>query len=337
MSARPDFSAFALFAGLPPDELEDLGRLMRPFAAPAGSVLFAEGAAGDGMFLLQAGTLEAVRPGPHGTAESLATLGPGAVVGELSMLGPGTRTATVNVLEDASGWILDPRAFDLLRLDLRPGSVALARRLGELAAERMRDRYEAIAARMGVVPTPGGYAGALPEVAEAPGELAHLATTLMFARMSAEAVAELAAGARRLHAARGALVLTPGVRPPALYVVVHGAVEVSVRGPATVQRLRLAGPGRAVGHLGVLGTEPAVAEARARERTVLLELPWPRVYELLEGAGEAARAFVVAFSEDVVRALRYAERPVAALRTAPGTAGLSPQPPAPAVATRRPS
>jgi CRP-like cAMP-binding protein len=140
----------------------------------------------------------------------------------------------------------------------------------------------------------------------------------MFARMSPASVREVADGARRLFAARGAVVLSPGVPPPALYVVVHGAVEVAVRGPEIVQRLRLAGPGRAVGQLGVLGTEPAVAEARARERTVLLELPWPRVHALLDGDSEAARAFVLGFSEDVVRALRYAESPVAALRVASG-------------------
>jgi CRP-like cAMP-binding protein len=184
----------------------------------------------------------------------------------------------------------------------------------------MRDRYETIAAHLGVTPAPGAFPGALPETRPEPRELEHLATTLMFSQMRPEAVAEIAAGARRLFAARGAVVLSPGVPPPALYVVVHGAVEVSIRGPETVQRLRLAGPGRAVGQLGALGPEPAVAEARARERTVLLELPWPRVHALLDGASEAARAFVLAFSEDVVRALRYAEAPVAALRVAAGPA-----------------
>jgi CRP-like cAMP-binding protein len=184
----------------------------------------------------------------------------------------------------------------------------------------MRDRYEAIAAKLGVTPAPGAFPGALPEARAEPRELAHLATTLMFARMSPASVAEIAADARRLFAARGALVLAPGVPPPALYVVVHGAVEVAVRGPDTVQRVRLAGPGRAVGQLGVLGAMPAVAEARARERTVLLELPWPHVHALLDGATDAARAFVLTFSEDVVRALRYAESPVAALRVASGPA-----------------
>jgi CRP/FNR family cyclic AMP-dependent transcriptional regulator len=316
----PDLSAVELFEELPEDERDHLARLMNPFSASAGETLFSEGEPSDGLYLLTSGELGVVRPGPHGMAVPLATIGPGAVVGELSMLGSGARTATVVVARDATGWHLHRRAFDVLRADLRPGSVALIRRLGTLAAQRMRDRYEAIAAKLGVTPAAGAFPGALPEAAPEPRELAHLATTLMFARMSPAAVAEIAADARRLFAARGALVLAPGVPAPALYVVVHGAVEVAVRGPNTVQRVRLAGPGRAVGQLGVLGTKPAVAEARARERTVLLELPWPHVHELLDGATDAARAFVLAFSEDIVRALRYAESPVAALRVASGPA-----------------
>jgi CRP/FNR family cyclic AMP-dependent transcriptional regulator len=314
----PELADVELFEGVPAGELEHLGRLMRPFSAPVGTQLFKEGDPSDGLYLLTSGALRAVRPGPHGMAIPLATIGPGAVVGELSLLGNAARTATVLVARQAGGWRLDRRAFDVLRADLRPSSVALIRRLGMLAAERMRDRYESIAAHLGVTPAPGAFPGALPEARPEPRELEHLTTTLMFKGMSPAAVAEVAADARRLFAARGAVVASPGVPPPALYVVVHGAVEVSIRGPETVQRLRLAGPGRAVGHLGVLGPQAAVAEARARERTVLLELPWPRVHELLDGPTDAARAFVLAFSEDVVRALRYAESPVAALRISAG-------------------
>jgi CRP/FNR family cyclic AMP-dependent transcriptional regulator len=320
LTGLPDLSGVELFEVLPEDERDHLARLMRPFSAAEGATLFAEGDPGDGLYVLTEGSLRVVRPGPHGMDVPLATIGPGAIVGELSMLGAGTRTATVAVAREASGWKLDRRAFEVLRADLRPGSVALIRRLGRLAAERMRTRYEAIAAQLGVTPAAGAFPGSLPEAAPERDELEHLATTLMFARMSPAALAEIVDDARRLFAARGAVVLAPGVPPPALYVVVRGAVEVAVRGPDTVQRVRLAGPGRAVGQLGVLGTHPAVAEARARERTVLLELPWPRVHALLDGATDAARAFVLAFSEDVVRALRYAESPVAALRVASGPA-----------------
>ena len=318
--ALPDLSAVELFAELAPDERDHLARMMRPFSAPVGTTLFREGDPGEGLYVLTAGALRVVRPGPHGTAVPLATIGPGSVVGELSMLGASTRTATVMVARAASGWRLDRPALEVLRADLRPGSVTLLRRLSLLAAERMRDRYATVAAQLGVRAEAGAFPGALPEAREEPGELDHVASTLFFSRMRRDDLADVTAGARRLYAARGALVLAPGVPPPALYVVVHGAVEVAIRGPELVQRVRLAGPGRAIGQLGLLGMEAAVAEARARERTVLLELPWPHVHRLLEGASAAARAFVLAFGEDLVRALRYAERPVAALRVAAGPA-----------------
>ena len=105
----------------------------------------------------------------------LATMGPGAVVGELSLLGNGPRTATVLVARQAEGWRLRPPR--VRRAAGRPAArlaVALIRRLGVLAAERMRDRYESIAAHIGVTPAPGAFPGALPEARTEPGELEHL-------------------------------------------------------------------------------------------------------------------------------------------------------------------
>jgi CRP-like cAMP-binding protein len=305
---RPDLAGVELFAELSPRERDHLAQMMQPFAAQTGATLFCEGEPGDGLYLLSGGALRVVRPGPHGMAVPLATLGPGSVVGELSMLAGGTRTATVVVARAASGWHLARTA----------APTALLRRISMLAVARMRDRYEAIAARLGAATEPGAFPGALPEARPEAGEFEHLRSTLLFAGMRREDVVDVTAGARRLFAARGARVLAPGVPPPALYVVVHGAVEVAIRGPELVQRVRLAGPGRAIGQLGLLGTVAGVAEARARERSVLLELPWPRLHALLDGATDAARAFVPAFGGDVARALRYAERPVAALRVAAG-------------------
>ena len=210
-----------------------------------------------------------------------------------------------------------------MRADLRPGSVALIRRLGTLAAQRMRDRYEAIAAKLGVTPTAGAFPGALPEAYAEPRELAHLATDAdVRPDRSPASVAEIASDVLCLFAARGALrPLRPACHRPRCTSSSTARSRSRCAAPDTVQRVRLAGPGRAVGHLGVLGAAPAVAEARARARTVLLELPWPRVHALLDGATDAARAFVLAFSEDVVRALSLAPRarwPRCAIASGPG-------------------
>ena len=102
MSELPDLSGVDLFDVLPEDERDHLARLMRPFSAPVGTTLFAEGDPGDGLYVLTSGALRVLRPGPHGMAVPLATLGPGTVVGEMSMLGPGTRTASTERRDDTA-------------------------------------------------------------------------------------------------------------------------------------------------------------------------------------------------------------------------------------------
>jgi CRP-like cAMP-binding protein len=316
VSAAGLVDSIALFEAVPPDERDHLARLMHPFALSAGATLFRDGDPGDAMYLVESGRLQARRPAPSGATVALAELGPGDVIGEMSMMGPGTRTLTVTALEDTRGWALERAVFDMLRADLRPGSLALIRKIGTLAIERLRGRYARIASELG--PLEGRAVEAVPpgpleQVAAAPDEIAYLGGTLLFSRLERDAIAAIVDGARRLHAPRGAVVFAIGDVAPAFYVVARGALELTVRGAQHVRRVRLAGPGRAVAHLGVLGPEPSLVECRARERSILLELPWPRVNELRAGTDAGARGFVAALSEDVVRALRDAERPLAAM------------------------
>ena len=72
------------------DDLEQLDREVAMIDAEAGSTLFEEGDAADGVASIVEGTVEILKRG-----RVLATLGPGTVVGELSMFVPSaTRSAT---------------------------------------------------------------------------------------------------------------------------------------------------------------------------------------------------------------------------------------------------
>ena len=72
------------------DDLEQLDREVAMIDADAGSTLFEEGDAADGVASIVEGTVEILKRG-----RVLATLGPGTVVGELSMFVPAaTRNAT---------------------------------------------------------------------------------------------------------------------------------------------------------------------------------------------------------------------------------------------------
>jgi CRP-like cAMP-binding protein len=264
------------------------------------------------MYVVESGELRITRSALHEPDLELGLLGPGAVFGELSLLGSGVRTATVTAATDVSGWVLDRPIFDALSADPRLASFLLIRRLGELGLQRLNERYAAIAQSLGHADT-----ASLPsdtrveEVAAEPDELRYLRGLLFFGRMTDEAIAAVTADLRRVYAHRGTLLLGVGDVPSVLHIVLRGAVETTVRGTGRAQRLRLAGPGRAVAHFLALGTEPSVVECRTREHAVLLEVPAERVHDLLASRERAALAFAAAFSADVVRALDHAERPMA--------------------------
>ncbi len=126
-----------------------------------------------------------------------------------------------------------------------------------------------------------------------------------------EQIAAAIGEATPVEVPRGAVVVAADDVPAGLLVVVRGAVDVSVRRGGTAQRARLAGPGRFVGHVGVLDRGPSPVVARTRERAVLIHLPGQRVREMLREPSAVARRFSAALAEDVARALRQAERPMA--------------------------
>jgi CRP-like cAMP-binding protein len=301
-----------LFAELPPEDRDHLALLMRPFHAEAGSVLFREGDKGDRMYVVESGELRVTRPALHEPDVELGVLGPGTVFGELSLLGSGVRTATVTAVADTGGWVLDRATFDALSADPRPASFRLVRRLGELGLQRLNERYAAIVQSLGRADTASAPSGTrIEEVAAEPDEIRYLRGLLFFERMTDEGIATVTAGLRRVYAHRGTLLLGVGDVPSVLHIVLRGAVETTVRGTGRAQRLRLAGPGRAVAHFLALGAKPSMVECRTREHAVLLEVPAERVRTLLSSMERGAQGFAVAFSADVVRALDHAERPMA--------------------------
>ncbi len=311
----------ALFGAIPENVLEDVARLMSPVSHAAGETVFAQGEPGHDLLLVVEGELEALLAVPGGDPRRLSTIAAGEVVGELSMLGDGRRTVTVRATRPSSGWVLERTAFDVLRNDARPAAISVATAIGRLAIERL-DRLHRRSAHeiTGDPGTPMPANEAMPVGAE-PGEAVYLMGTLFFARFNPDEVATVVAGLRRVELARGNVLVERGTAPGALWIVARGAIETTLRGETNARRLRLAGPGRAVGHIGLL-PEGCVEriESRARERTILLEVPWPRVHELLHGEDRTSRRFAAALWTDAVRALQQGERPLALMHAAPNKA-----------------
>ena len=321
MSAPDPFEVSAalrtlpLFAGIPPRDVERLEHFMARFEVAAGEHLFRQGDHSGVMHLIDRGRVEVQVEGANGLPRTLARLGPGELLGEISLLGSDKRTASGIASETTSGWMLFRAAFETLRLDPGAGSVELMARIAELAVGRLRARYEAIALEIGVEPAASPAAAASqPPVAASPALFRpdYLHSLLCFHEFHDHAqVAAAIGGATPYELPRGSIVTAPHVGTDELLLVLRGAVDVSVRSGGTARSVRLAGPGRFVGHVGVLDEGPGLVVAHARERVVLVPLAGERLRAMLRDPSAVARRLTAAIAEDTARALRQAERPMA--------------------------
>ncbi|MEZ5382640.1 MAG: cyclic nucleotide-binding domain-containing protein [Microthrixaceae bacterium] len=122
-----------MFGGCSPKELRDVARIVDELQVPEGRVLISQGDAGQEAFVIEEGTAEVSRDG-----EVIATLGPGAYVGELSLIDAGPRSATVTATSPMRVLVIGTREFSTL-LDEVPG---LARRVLVSTARRLRAANE---------------------------------------------------------------------------------------------------------------------------------------------------------------------------------------------------
>ena len=87
-------------------ELETIARAGDEITMTAGTMLVDQGQTGREAFVVLDG-----RSPSSATASKIATLGPGAIVGELSLLDHGPRTATVECDTDCTLFVIDQRHF----------------------------------------------------------------------------------------------------------------------------------------------------------------------------------------------------------------------------------
>jgi CRP-like cAMP-binding protein len=103
-----------LFSSFSTKELQTVAKATTELTVPAGHILTDQGQTGREAFVLLDGSATVRRNG-----KKVATLGPGAVVGELALLDHGPRTATVTTDTETRLFVIGQREF-LAVLDAVP-------------------------------------------------------------------------------------------------------------------------------------------------------------------------------------------------------------------------
>jgi CRP/FNR family transcriptional regulator, cyclic AMP receptor protein len=131
----PDYldqlAAVSLFSGADHKELVEISKATTELRVDAGTVLVTQGEPGREAFIVVEGEATVSVDDTE-----VATLGPGACIGEIALLDRGLRSATVTAATPMTLLVLDPREFKGLMLKIPAIAVkvaaALAARVREL-------------------------------------------------------------------------------------------------------------------------------------------------------------------------------------------------------------
>jgi CRP/FNR family transcriptional regulator len=155
-----------LLSGLSEEELKRIAQVAVPRTFPKGSRVFHEGDASDACYIVRDGEVRVTREHSDGRAITLATLGPGEIVGELAMLDGEVRSASVEALSDVELVALAARDMRGL-LERNP---AITAKLVVALTKRVRETNERVA-QQSFQTVPSRVAGVLSQLVADEGEV----------------------------------------------------------------------------------------------------------------------------------------------------------------------
>lgn len=120
------------------NELEILASYLLAIEFDEGTILFRERDPGSFMVLLLSGQASVLKEGSDDLDHAIATIKPGASIGEMAMIDGESRSATIMMSQDSQILMLDEEDFnEMYRNDIHVWGL-LHRRLARLLSQRLR-------------------------------------------------------------------------------------------------------------------------------------------------------------------------------------------------------
>ena len=128
-----------IFDDLTLPEVESLCGFMHCFGAPREVTLIAEGSQGDFLLIILTGSVKVVKQAGAGTLATVATVGPGASLGEMSMIDGEPRFASCITVEPTDFAVLSRQDLNEVLLSMPRLGNKLLLLLLQMMASRLRD------------------------------------------------------------------------------------------------------------------------------------------------------------------------------------------------------
>jgi glycine/D-amino acid oxidase-like deaminating enzyme len=128
-----------------------------------------------------------------------------------------------------------------------------------------------------------------------------------FKKFSAREVRGLLRLMRRWNVGKDTIIFTEGSQGGSCFLIVEGAVDVSIDGRGQQQLLATLNAGSVFGQMSLIDNEPRSATCSARTDAVLLELEREPCQRLLRSGSATALKFLATLNEGLISALRGAD------------------------------
>jgi CRP-like cAMP-binding protein len=230
-----------LFDDLPQDAFVALVDRLGYHRHAPGQLIIREGDPGQSFFIIVQGRVRVYKMGADGQEITLAHLGEGAFFGEMALLSGAPRTANVVVEEDAE--VLE--VTDIVLRDLASKHPQVITSLKNFYRQRLLNNVMAISP--------------------------------LFKDFDPSQRRAIVEKFRMRQAAPGEIIIKEEKNVDGLYVVLHGAVQVTVK-ETELARLK---EGDIFGEMSLLTREPASATVTAQGNAILLRLPRESFQELV--------------------------------------------------------
>ena len=130
----------SLFSSLQSKHLKSIFKACTAREFGPGENLVEQGTQGVGLFIIETGKVEVIKTKQDGSSFTIASHGPGEVIGEMSILDGALRTATVKAVEPTSCLVLPSWSFQSI-MEAHP-EVALG--ILPVVVKRFRETNEAL-------------------------------------------------------------------------------------------------------------------------------------------------------------------------------------------------
>lgn len=138
MAATTEVNKWRLFNDLSADEIAVISSACEERLLMAGEELFAEGAAGDSIWIIRSGRVDVFKNIRADIDRNLASLGPGDIIGEMSFINGACRSAGARTAEASEFQLLSAGAFRKIQLEHPAIAAGFYRNIASILADRVR-------------------------------------------------------------------------------------------------------------------------------------------------------------------------------------------------------